>query len=90
MVLADGGFSANGQYFITPAGRNDYVDEMMVDARARHKTVNKQFKEYNILKNMYRGELGVHHQIFKAVINLVHMWTKNDKVKVFQIELEDQ
>ena len=59
MVLADGGYSDDAQYFITPTARNDYVDKMMTDARARHKTVNKLFKDYNILKNMHRGNAGV-------------------------------
>ena len=72
MVSADGACSDNGQYFITPTGRNGYVDKMMADARARHKTVNKLLKDYNIgvLKNMYKGELRFHHQIFEAVINI--------------------
>ena len=52
MVLADGVYSDDGQYFITPTGMNEYVDKMMADARARHKTVNKLFKDNNILKNM--------------------------------------
>ena len=52
--------------FITPGGKNDYVDKMMVDARARHETVNKLFKDYNVFKNTYRGKLGFHHLIFNT------------------------
>ena len=32
MVLADGGYRDDYQYFITPSGRNDYIDKMMADA----------------------------------------------------------
>ena len=71
-----------------PSGQYDYLDKGMVDARARHKTVNKLLKDYKMLQNIYRGQLEWHHYVFRAVASLVQMKIENDKTTMFQVVLE--
>ena len=61
----------------------------MADARARHETVNKLLKDYDMLQTINRGQLGWHHSVFGAVANLVKTKIENDETIVFQVVLED-
>ena len=90
MVLADGGYNDGYQYFVTPTGRKDYIDKMMADARARHESVNKLFKDYAVLRNKYRGQLIFHRLVFGAVANIVQMRIENKETTVFSVVVEDE
>ena len=72
-----------------PSGENDYIDKMMMDARARHETVNKLLKDCNMLQNTYREQLEWHHYVFGAVDNLVQLKLENEEMTIFQVVLED-
>ena len=61
----------------------------MVDARARHETVNKLLKDYNMLCNPYKGQLEWHHYAFGAMTNLVQKRIEYGETSVFQVFLED-
>ena len=63
---------------------------MMADARGRYKTINKLFKEYNVLHNRYRGDIHWHQYIFGAIANLVPMKIENGESSLaFQVIMED-
>jgi hypothetical protein len=67
MVLADGGYRDGGVFAETPTGHNNNDQKMKKLARARHETVNKRLKQFNILANVYRCSLDDHGYIFRAI-----------------------
>lgn len=73
-MLADGGYrDGEDGFFETPTGHNNADQTMKQLARARHETVNRRFKTWNILKHTFRHGLERHGTIFMAVVNLTHM-----------------
>lgn len=70
MVIANGGYNDNYQYFITPTGRNTDLDYMMAVVRAHHETINRCFKTWAILSNMYHHDKNKHGVILGAIVEL--------------------
>lgn len=70
MILADGGYSDDNEFFRTPTGLNGEYDSIMSTARARHEAINGLIKNWKAIKNVYRGKRSFHQFIFRAVANL--------------------
>jgi DDE superfamily endonuclease len=70
MALADGGYQDGYQFFETPTGHNTPDQKMKADARARHETVNRRFKMWNVLGERFRADAALHGTFFHAVANL--------------------
>jgi len=43
---------------------------MKSDSRARHETINRMFKEWNILQNRFRYSIQKHGIVFGAIANI--------------------
>ena len=71
-VIADSGYR-NGGHFITPTGHNNLQEHEHSVIRARHETVNGQFKNWNILKKVFRHNVRKHGPVFWAVANITQL-----------------
>lgn len=92
-ILADGGYADDGQFFDTPTGQNNADQRMKQLARSRHETINRRFKQWNILGRVFRHNVALHSQAFLAVVNLTHMEMaltgNNGDHGKFQVEYKD-
>lgn len=81
MVEADRGYRGQPDKVRTP---DDYRSSAERDlkklARARHETVNRRFKQFNVLKLHYRHNLQSHQQVFRAAVVLTQLSIKNGEV----------
>ena len=50
---------------------NEDWKRMKARAMARHETINAKFKEFNILRNVYRGDKNTHYRVFNAVAMVI-------------------
>ena len=72
-VLADNGYN-DPCVFVNdvknnPAPRNVMIRQYL----ARHESVNKRIRDFNILRNKFTGNLKFHPRIFHACVNLVQI-----------------
>ena len=84
MLLGDGGFADGYQFFVTPTGLNEAVDRMMALVRARHETVNRRFKTWGILYQVFRHDKNKHGLIFGAIAQLEQLQIENGR-PLFQV-----
>jgi len=71
--LADGGYSDGNQYSVTPSGFHDFTDRQQSTVRARHETINKRFKQWGALKQVYRHKRKSHSAVFRAIANITQL-----------------
>jgi hypothetical protein len=88
MLLADGGYRDNHQFFETPTGLNNNDQQMKALARARHETCNRRFKEYGALSRKFRHPREKHGIIFTAVANITQLAIMLDQ-PLFSIQYRD-
>ena len=93
-ILADGGYADGGQFFETPTGINNADQRMKQLARARHETINRRLKQWNVLQRVFRHGTEKHCNVFLAVLNITHMQmavgsVDGEKRQTFQIEYKD-
>ena len=86
--LADGGYVDGGQYSETPNGLNNADQKMKGDARARHETVNRRFKQWCILERRFRHEPHLHAKVFRAIANITQLCIERDE-PLFDVEYYD-
>jgi hypothetical protein len=71
-AVADKGYRGYPQYFDCPWRHLD--NQIQIDrkaiARARHECVNRRFKKWKILKNIFRHDRSKHFYVFHAVANI--------------------
>ena len=61
---------------------------MKKKARARHETVNRRIKQFNILSNRYRSDLGMHGVVFTAICVITQIAIQTDS-PLFQVDYFD-
>jgi len=84
MVEADRGYRGEPDAINVPDGDNAPVDEKD-QVRGRHETVNKRFKQFNILHRVFRHEREQHAFVFPAVAVLTQLSIENES-PLFQVE----
>jgi len=52
---------------------SDDIKKLKADVRARHETVNKRFKQFAALKEVFRHDLDKHKPVFEAVAVLTQL-----------------
>ena len=73
-ILADGGYKdGEDGFFETPTGQTNADQAMKAAARARHEAVNRRFKQFNCMKNVWRHSRPRHGTAFRAVVNITHL-----------------
>jgi hypothetical protein len=71
--VADGGYRDAGTFGDTPNGLNNPDQKMKRLARARHETVNRRFKQFEVLTTTFRHPLEKHWQCFHAIVNMTQI-----------------
>ena len=89
MIVADGGYSDDYEFFDTPTGINDEEQRMKKVARARHETINGKFKTWAILKQSFRHDLNKHWKVFAAISNITQLLIETEEDYIFQVEYND-
>lgn len=74
-VAADKGCRGESQCIVTPTG--DSSDDVGKNARGRHETVNKRFKQWNILHRVFRHDVAKHQAVFSAVASITQIAINN-------------
>ena len=88
--VADGGYSRQlPNHTETPTGeRHSYAQATYSLARARHETVNRRFKSFQILQQRFRHDLLLHSTIFRAIANIIQISLVNGH-GLFSIEYNE-
>ena len=96
MAVADGGYSDGYNFFETPTGHNNPDQRMKAQARARHETINRRFKQWGVLGQRFRGKPETHEKYFNAIANLTQFLIMTcgyepdeDERQFFQIDYND-
>ena len=61
---------------------------MMGIVRRRQETVNRRFKQWSILKQVFRHELSMHGRVFAAIVVISQLAIQNGE-PLFQVEYSD-
>lgn len=86
MVEADKGY--RGEYYhvrMTVDYDGDDERRMKEKVLARHETVNRRFKQFGALKQVFRHDIGVHRVVFESVVVITQLNINNGD-KLFQVE----
>ena len=75
LIAADGGYADGMQYFLTPTGHNDLIGWLL--SVLRHETVNGRFKNWGILKQVFRHNVNKHGFVFNAIANITQLDIEN-------------
>ena len=66
----------------------DERQRMMGIVRRRQETVNRRFKQWSILKQVFRHELSMHGRVFTAIVVISQLAIQNGE-PLFQVEYND-
>ena len=90
-VEADDGYRGDSPGFVKcpqSIGSHELTVAMSAIVRRRHETVNKRFKQWGILKQVYRGDLSKHHEVFRVVAIVTQLAIENGE-PLFATEYQD-
>jgi hypothetical protein len=73
LTLGDKGYRGDAR-FITPTESNGGRHKQIM---ARHETVNKRIRQFNILNKKFRNALEKHPRCFHAVVNITQILLEN-------------
>jgi hypothetical protein len=86
--LGDGGYRDGNQWAETPNGLNDHDQRQKQMARARHETMNGRFKQWNILKAIFRHNIAKHGAAFRAIACITQLSIQYGE-RLFDIDYDD-
>ena len=66
----------------------DERQRLMGIVRRRHETVNRRFKQWKILSDVFRHDLGMHGRVFSAIATISQLAIQHGE-PLFQVEYED-
>jgi DDE superfamily endonuclease len=94
MACADGGYHDGYEFFETPTGHNNADQHMKAQARARHETINRRFKQWGVMGQRFRSNPECHEKYFNAVANLTQFLImtsglEDDERQLFQVYYND-
>lgn len=91
-VEADDGYRGLSPEFVKcPAsigGHGETTESMQSLVRRRHETVNKRFKQFKILKEMYRGDITKHGLAFRVCAIVTQLAIQMGE-PLFSVDYED-
>lgn len=73
---ADGGYRGEPGFVNLPTAYNASFDDKQ-DVRSRHETVNRRFKQFNILHRVFRHDRQRHDEVFTAVAVITQLAIEN-------------
>lgn len=74
---ADGIYSCEATCICPNQFDGAWVQWLKNDVRARHETVNKRFKQFGILKQVFRQEVSKHKAVFEAIAVITQIAIRN-------------
>jgi hypothetical protein len=83
--LADGGYRDGNQYSVTPTGLHLFDDRQKAVVHAHHETLNKRYKDWGALRQLYRHDGVSHSKVFCAIANIVQVPIMNGE-PLFEVE----
>lgn len=72
-TMADKGYN-DRNYFILKTDENKILHRRIM---ARHETVNKRIRQFNVLKHPFRNNIQKHPLVFHAVVNITELMIEN-------------
>ena len=69
-------------------GKKEITAAMSSMVRSRHETINKRFKQWNILNACFRGDIRDHGTIFRCIAVITQLCIENG-FPLFSVEYED-
>lgn len=84
--IADSGYRDGGEYAFTPNGLNDENQRRQSVIRARHETVNRRFKRWGALGEVFRHERKAHFIVFMAIANMTQMELGSGEFPLFALD----
>ena len=86
MVEADKGYRGEYYHVRTPVDYEDDEEKRAKEKiRSRQETVNRRFKQFGALKQVFRHPIGVHRVVFESIVVLTQVGIDNGD-KLFQID----
>jgi hypothetical protein len=73
MFIADRGYSDSWEFAMTPTCWRNPFESMNARVRARHETVNRRIKIFNILSRVFRNDKEKHWMAFHAIVNMLQI-----------------
>ena len=73
VAIADKGYRGEADCIDLPDEGSTMHQAMMSRARSRHETCNRRFKQFSILSNRFRHDIGWHRSVFRAVAVLTQI-----------------
>ena len=70
--LADGGYRDGEQYSVTLMGLHLFKDRQKSVMRACHETLNKCYKDWGVLHQLYRHNCVSPLKVFHAIANIIY------------------
>ena len=91
-VEADDGYIGESPMYVK-CPKKDYVSsqeqkKMKQKVRCRQETVNKRFKQFEILRSTFRHDISLHGDVFRAITVLVQLQIE-DGENLFNVEYND-
>jgi uncharacterized protein YpmB len=90
-VEADDGYRGESpQYVKCPKsiGNHDASEASAAFVRRRQETINKRFKQWGIMKQVYRGDISKHGHAFRVCAIVTQLAIENGE-PLFQVDYED-
>ena len=91
MIEADNGYNGEDIYIKTPSALHTHSVEqrrMKSLARGRHETINGDLKEFGVLAERFRHDMGYHSACFRAVAIITQLSFKHG-MRPFQVHYSD-
>jgi hypothetical protein len=87
--VADGGYRDGREYGNTPSGLNSEYETMKSKVRSRHEQINRRFKQFQVLQQVFRGNPETHEEVFSAVANITQLGIEGTSPAP-QVEYDDR
>jgi hypothetical protein len=90
-VEADDGYRGESPVFIkcpTSIGNHEACEQQAAYVRRRQETINRRFKQWGILKQVYRGDVSKHGQAFRVAAIMTQIAITNGE-PLFQVGYKD-
>jgi hypothetical protein len=90
-VEADDGYRGESPKFVKcPAfiGSHQAMESAAAYVRRRHETINKRFKQWGVLKQVFRGDTRTHGKYFRFVAIVTQLAIESGE-PLFQVDYED-
>jgi hypothetical protein len=90
-VEADDGYRFDAPKYIKCPGsisNPQHKQKLQQRLRAKQETCNKRFKQWNILKNVYRHEITAHGNVFRAICVITQVAFENGE-PLFEVDYDD-